>query len=200
MPRDTPGRRQAILDAALRCLERAGVDGLTVQALSEESGASVGSLYHHFGSLGGVFGSLYQAGLISYREVLIAALHEAPSARDKVEATVRTYLRWCEEHPAWARFLLKGRGHPGVRANEAAIRDETRMFGKQVFELFRPHVKAGEIERLPGEVYGPLLTGPAEELIRHWLAGRNERPPTHYADLLARLAWKSLRVSDDGES
>lgn len=189
-------RRQSILDAALRCLARTGVEGLTVQALAEESGASVGSIYHHFGSLGGVLGALFRAGLASYREVVLAALDAAPTARGKVEAIVRTYLAWCEANPAWARFLLKGRGHPGVRESESEIRQDTREFGKLLFARFGPHVEAGELERLPGEVYGPLLTGPAEELIRHWLAGRKARPPTDYADLLARLAWKSLRATD----
>lgn len=191
-------RRQSILDAALRCLARTGLEGLTVQALAEESGASVGSIYHHFGSLGGVVGALFEAGLASYRDVLLAALDAAPTARGKVEAVVRTYLSWCEANPAWARLLLKGRGHPGVREREADIRQTTREFGKHLSARFGAHVEAGELERLPGEIYAPLLTGPAEELIRHWLAGRKARAPTDYADLLARLAWKSLRA-EDGE-
>lgn len=38
-----------LVDAALRVLERDGVPGLTVAAVSRESGVSNGSLYHRFG-------------------------------------------------------------------------------------------------------------------------------------------------------
>lgn len=182
-----------ILEAALRVLERSGLESMSVQALAEESGASVGSIYHHFGSIGGVLGALYVEGLASFRVTLLEVLSRTEGAQAKVEATVVTFLSWCEANPTWAGFLLRGRGHPGVRAVEAEIRETTREFARELATHFRPHVKAGEIEQLPGELYGPLLTGAAEELVRQWLGGRSEHRPSDHAALLARLIWKSLR-------
>lgn len=52
-------RRRAILDAALTSFLKSGVAGATVEALHRESGASVGSIYHFFGSKEGVAAELY---------------------------------------------------------------------------------------------------------------------------------------------
>src|SRR5688572_14693933 len=105
----TRARRAAVITAALDLVREVGAEGLTVEALRERSGASVGSIYHHFGSLEGVLGELYQEGLNDYREGLMAELTSARSARAKVRAFVAHYLRWSESNPAWAQFLLHGR-------------------------------------------------------------------------------------------
>jgi AcrR family transcriptional regulator len=46
MPAD---RKQEILDAALRGFAEKGLAGTTVEEVRRRSGASVGSIYHHFG-------------------------------------------------------------------------------------------------------------------------------------------------------
>lgn len=41
-------------DAALRVYAESGEQGLTVSAITKASGVSLGSLYHHFGSINGL--------------------------------------------------------------------------------------------------------------------------------------------------
>lgn len=41
-------KRDAILDATVRCLERKGLAGLSTTAICEEAGISMGALYTHF--------------------------------------------------------------------------------------------------------------------------------------------------------
>ena len=45
----TPLSREAIVDAALRVLDRAGADGLSMRAVAEELGTGAASLYWHVG-------------------------------------------------------------------------------------------------------------------------------------------------------
>lgn len=47
-----------LLDAALRVYADAGEQGLTVSAVTRASGVSLGSLYHHFGSIDGLVNAL----------------------------------------------------------------------------------------------------------------------------------------------
>eukprot|EP01030_Chromulinospumella_sphaerica_P002207 gene2207-2161_t len=49
-PAEAPtDRRQDILNAALACAAEGGVDAVTIDGVRARCGASVGSIYHHFG-------------------------------------------------------------------------------------------------------------------------------------------------------
>ena len=43
-------RKDSILTAALACITDVGADATTIEMIRERSGASIGSLYHHFGN------------------------------------------------------------------------------------------------------------------------------------------------------
>ena len=43
-------RKQEILQAALACFTEFGVEATTIEMIRDRSGASIGSLYHHFGN------------------------------------------------------------------------------------------------------------------------------------------------------
>ena len=49
-----PDRKQAILEAALAAFLQKGVLATTIDDVRERSGASVGSIYHHYGSKEGI--------------------------------------------------------------------------------------------------------------------------------------------------
>ena len=65
-----PDRRQVILDAALEAFAERGTAAATVDDVRRRSGASVGSIYHHFGDKEGLAAALYVEGLRSYQEGL----------------------------------------------------------------------------------------------------------------------------------
>lgn len=69
-------RKDEILQAALACFSEHGVDATTIEMIRDRSGASIGSLYHHFGNKERIHGELYLAGIGQY-----AALLEAGFAR-----------------------------------------------------------------------------------------------------------------------
>jgi len=50
----TADRRQDILNAALACAAEGGVDAVTIDGVRARCGASVGSIYHHFGNRDGI--------------------------------------------------------------------------------------------------------------------------------------------------
>ena len=72
-------RRQAILDAALQAFTESGTTAATVDDVRRLSGASVGSIYHHFGDKEGLAAALYVEGLRSYQEGFLAVLEREPT-------------------------------------------------------------------------------------------------------------------------
>jgi AcrR family transcriptional regulator len=185
-------RRAAILRAALIEFTVHGVAGASIEDIRRRSGASVGSIYHHFGDKDGIAGTLYLEGLGDYQAGFIAALGSAPSTRDGVEAGVRHHLWWICEHRDLARFLLLGRDARVVVATERPLRELNKRFFADVSKWMRPAVDRGELRPLEPELLTALWIGPSQELARHSLAGRSRISLSEATPLLADAAWRSL--------
>lgn len=186
-------RKSAILAAAFAVFSEKGIEAATIDDIRQRSQASVGSIYHHFGTKESIAAALFAQGLDDYWGQLIARTSAAPNAERAIHALLDTHIGWIVAKPDLARFLFARR--QAVSAlHEQAIRQRTADHFKQLFELFKPWFKQGILRRLPFELYGPLLLGPAQELSRHWLGGRVRLDPRSAVDELSRAAWLSLAV------
>ena len=192
-------RRRSILDAALEVFLEAGVDAASVEEVRSRSGASIGSLYHRFGSKEGIAAAVYVDALRDYQGEFVAALDRARDAADGVRSVVRTHMRWVRANPDRAQFLFAIAGSDVRRAASAELRDLNEPFFAGVESWLRRHVEAGEIRTASFDVVYALWLGPSQELARLWLArGRRGSLRTETA-LLADAAWRSLRVETDEE-
>jgi AcrR family transcriptional regulator len=89
----TTDRRQQILDAALRSFNEKGVAATTVDDVRRLSGASVGSLYHHFGGKDELAQELYVEILLDYHRGFLAVLRRVRDPEHGVKGLVRHHLR-----------------------------------------------------------------------------------------------------------
>src|ERR671935_2446902 len=102
----TSARQDAILHAALRLFNRHGYAATSIDDLRQASGASVGSIYHHFGGKEGVAAELYVRALRDYQAGVLDRVRANPSARTGIEWMVEHHLAWVTAHPEEARYLL----------------------------------------------------------------------------------------------
>jgi AcrR family transcriptional regulator len=181
-------RKQEILDAALRGFAEKGLAGTTVEEVRESSGASVGSIYHHFGDKEGIAAALYVAALRDYQDGLLAALAAGDDAERTVKELVRHHLRWVAEDRDRARFLLGGR--PPRAAGEIA--ELNRRVFRATADWLDEQVAAGQIRAIPFGLFYSVLIGPAQEFCRHWLEGRVDTSLRTAERELAAAAWRSL--------
>lgn len=191
-------RRAAILAAALEVFTEKGVGGATIEDVRRVSGASVGSIYHHFGSKEELAAALYAEGLRRYQEGFLAALTGARGAQAGVRAAVRHHLRWIEANPDLARFLLRHRETEVLLASQARVRELNRHLFEATAAWLRPHVAAGRLLDLPLDLVATLLVGPSQEFARHWLAGRTRTPIRRAERELAAAAWRALSTAPSG--
>jgi AcrR family transcriptional regulator len=192
-------RRRAILDAALAVFLESGVDAAAVEDVRRRSGASVGSLYHRFGSKEGIAAAVYVDALRDYQVEFIAALDGARDAADGVGSAVRAHMRWVRRNPDRAQFLFAVAGADVRRAARTELRDLNDQFFACVESWLHGHVEAGRIRAVSIDVVYALWLGPSQEMARLWLArGRRGALRTETA-LLADAAWRSLRVEFDEE-
>lgn len=178
-------RRETILEAALESLE-AGEE-VTIEAVRERSGASVGSIYHHFGDKDGILGALYAQVLGGYQAGILRTLKTAPDAEGGIKALVRYHLRWVERNPERARFLLD-RGAAREQAGE-----EVKALNKNLFATIDDWLGShGEIGPMRREVFFATVFGPAQTLSRSWLV-RRTGSLQEVEDDLANTAWRAVR-------
>jgi AcrR family transcriptional regulator len=194
-------RRSAILDAALTEFNEHGVAAASIEEIRRSSGASVGSIYHHFSSKAGIAASLYLGGLREYQNGFVDQLEAAVSTRAGVEHGVRHHVEWIVRHRELARFLLLGRDPGVVAETERPLRELNRAFFGAVSDWMAPAVTRGELRELPSELLRALWLGPSQELARMWLADRTRTGPMEAIPVLAAAAWNSLsraRARADG--
>lgn len=189
-----PPRRRAILDAALTIFLKNGVAGTTIGALHRESGASVGSIYHFFGSKEGVAAELYVATLRDYFDVYLVALQGSSSARGGIEASVHAHLEWVASNEARARYLFHCREYEVVEEYRPTISDLNEQFYSAASAWLHPHVQNGRIKPLPPRLCQALWMGPSVEYARLWLARTTEFDMLATAPVLAAAAWDSVKT------
>ncbi len=179
-------------DAALAEFTAHGVIEGSIAGIRRRSGASVGSIYHHFASKEDIATTLYIEGMRDYQHGFVVALAEAGSTRAGVEGAVLHHLAWIAQHRDVARFLLLERDARVIAASSDALRHLNRRFFRAVLDWTEPRVKAGELRELPPELLTALWIGPSQDLARHWLAGRSRISLSDAAPELAGAAWRSL--------
>jgi AcrR family transcriptional regulator len=182
-------RKQEILDAALRAFTDKGYAAATVADVRELSGASTGSIYHHFGDKEGLAAALYVEALRDYQRGFLEVLRRETDPERGVKALVRHHLRWVAGHPDLARFLLAGRP-PGVA-------EQLEGMNREVFAAAASWLEDRGLRPLARDVFYAVLIGPAQEFCRHWLAGRTRTSIRTAERALAEAAWRALR--DEGE-
>lgn len=181
-------RREAILGAALDSFDATG--STAIEEIRRRSGASVGSIYHHFGGVDGITVALYVEILREYQAGVVRALKRARSAEDGVKALVRHHLRWVERNPERARFLLQG----GVA--RASAGEEIRALNRSLSTTIGEWVeRQAEIRPLRREIFYATIIGPAQELSRAWLAGRIPSL-RELENELSESAWRAIRADD----
>jgi AcrR family transcriptional regulator len=193
-PEET-SRRQAILDAALECFLNNSVSATTVDDLRQRSEASVGSIYHHFGSKEGLAAQLYLESLRDYHDGYLSTLRDSRSARGGVVGSVRYHLRWVAIQPDRARYLFHYREHEVIRTSDGAVKALNIRFYGEATTWLRAHVDRGHIKPLPPRLYQALWMGPTLEYARQWMASASRQSELLDGEpALARAAWEALRA------
>lgn len=192
----TAARRETILRAALRLFVRRGYAATGIDDLRKASGASVGSIYHHFGGKEGIAAELYVRALRGYQNSVLELIQARPSAREGIDGLVRNHLSWIAAHPDEARYLLGMRSAEVLLASKSQVKAMNRAFFAEVFGWLDERAAADEIRRAPSHLYFPLVIGPSQELAREWLESRAPQPLEDAADLLAEAAWNSIRKGE----
>ncbi|MEV6651623.1 TetR family transcriptional regulator [Streptomyces sp. NPDC051219] len=192
-------RRRELLEAADRVVLRDGPQA-SMNAIAAEAGITKPILYRHFGDKGG----LYRALAVRHTDALLDALRaalDAPSdRRERVEATLDTYLAAIEARPQVYRFLMHPAEDPqqseqgfDVGRHSAPL---LRRLGEELAKVIEDRVDLGPGGKELSRVWGHGIVGMMYAAGDWWLGER----PCSRAQLvrsLADLLWGMLAAAGD---
>jgi len=190
----TVARRQAILDSALRLFATRGLQATSVEDICVASGASNGSLYHHFGSKEGIAATLYAGAIADYQQGALATFKEASSAEAGFRGCVKHYLMWVRDHQELAILMLAVE-HSDLRelaSDELAALNDT--FRIQISEWMGSRAAAGDLPDIPRGLVVPAMLGPPRRFAELWLQGKTDTSIDDAARVLADVVWRGLNA------
>ncbi len=189
-------RKQQIIHAALSCFLEKGILDTGMADIRKRSGASTGSIYHHFKSKEQLGAAVYLEGIGRYQQGFLAVLDQHRNAREGVMAAVRFHLTWAEQNLDWSRFFFQTRHTVFPGDTQETFKRLNGTFFRQAGAWFKHQMAAGTIRPIPKDIFVTVLLGPAQEFIRHYLAGNTITPLSQAAEALGEAAWRALKADN----
>jgi AcrR family transcriptional regulator len=197
----TESRRKAILQAALKSFSTKGFTDTTMEDIRRLSGASTGSIYHHFENKEMLAQALYLEGRGDLNAALLASI-TGRRPREGIKALVYAYIDWFEQHPDLGQYVMQADSTEYLGAYVKVFRQKIQLalpkenFTQQFLDWLVPFIDDGTIARFPQNLYSPLVIGPSREYVRHWLRTRLPEEIQEVREPLAEAAWKVLLRTD----
>jgi AcrR family transcriptional regulator len=183
-------RREAVLDAALRCFVERGVLATGIEDVRKAAGASPSSVYHLFGGLSGIVTALLTRTFERCTSHLTARVAAAATAEEAVHALVDGHLEWVAANEDDARFMYQAMATELAGETRAAVLAAKDELKRPLFATLARF--AADLPPWPQLTTEFVLLGPAHEACRRYFAGEDVDLGwlrTHLPD----LAWRSLR-------
>ncbi|HET6359083.1 TetR/AcrR family transcriptional regulator [Streptomyces sp. NBC_00879] len=196
-------RRRELLEAADRVVLRDGPHA-SMNAIAAEAGITKPILYRHFGDKGGLYRALAKRHTDALLDALRAAVDAPADRRERVEATLDTYLAAIEARPQVYRFLMHpSEDHQPADASSDGAFDVgrhsaplLRRLGEELAKVIHDRVDLGPGSEQLARVWGHGIVGMMHAAGDWWLGER----PCSRAELvrcLADLLWGRLAAAAD---
>jgi AcrR family transcriptional regulator len=99
---------RALLQEAVRTIQRGGVQALTLRAVGEKLGVSRTALYRHFADKSGLLAAVAREGFRILRLRLLEAWNQNGGASKGFEAMGVAYVKFAVDHPSHYRVMFGG--------------------------------------------------------------------------------------------
>lgn len=196
-------RRRELLEAADRVVLRDGPHA-SMNAIAAEAGITKPILYRHFGDKGGLYRALAKRHTDALLDALRAAVDAPADRRERVEATLDTYLAAIEARPQVYRFLMHpSEDHQPADASSDGAFDVgrhsaplLRRLGEELAKVIHDRVDLGPGSEQLARVWGHGIVGMMHAAGDWWLGER----PCSRAELvrcLADMLWGRLAAAAD---
>jgi AcrR family transcriptional regulator len=110
--------RRALIDQALRTIDKLGGEALTLRSVGEALGVSRTALYRHFSHKQALLAAVAREGFRTLRVALVEAWEQHGRGRAGFAAMADAYQRFAVEHPSHYRVMFGRFDESGERDSE----------------------------------------------------------------------------------
>lgn len=185
--------RRRVVETALSLFSEHGYGAVSVEMICEAAQVSVGSLYHHFDSKGGVATEVYAEAIRRYHEPLLDVVDSDPDAEDGVRSLVAAHHRWVATHSDWARFMVSNGDIAEIRASAADHDAANARLAGALMAWARRHMNDGRLRSVDMAVFMAILFGPSYFHTRASLRLSPDPSDRGRGADFAAAAWRSLQ-------
>ena len=76
----------------------------------------------------------------------------------------------------------------------AELREVNRVNFRRILDALAVYRAQGLFKAMPVDCFTSVVIGPTHDFARHWLAGRTQTSLAECRELLAQVAWDSVRA------
>lgn len=99
--------RQRLLEAALQLMARKGMDGVTINEITEAADVGFGSFYNHFESKETIYAALTDWVFEEFADALDNLVAHLDDPAEVIAVSVRHALIRARREPVWGQFLIR---------------------------------------------------------------------------------------------
>ncbi|MFD0838707.1 TetR/AcrR family transcriptional regulator [Williamsia serinedens] len=117
-----------LVDAAIRAIEKCG-DGVSMDDIAAEAGASKPKLYRHFGDRAGLYSAIAaRLGSMIWdsAQSTLFADTEGSSVDDLFQSSIAAYVGLVDDHPVLFRFLMTNHMFDGAQSADGNAAEQLR--------------------------------------------------------------------------
>lgn len=187
-------RRSVILNATFDLVKEKGLHKTTIADIRKRSGASIGSIYHHFGDREGVLYALYHESFVDWFGELREAVLGEDSAEAGVTALVHRFLDWIANNPDRARFIYDASQGALLSSYQDQLLAFKAEFYADIMAWMLPFIATGQVIAMPPWAYDAIIMGPAHEFARRWLGGMDGLTMDEAKPIIVGAIWRAIQA------
>jgi AcrR family transcriptional regulator len=190
-------RREQLLEAADRVVRRDGPN-TSMNDIAAEAGITKPILYKHFGDKGGLYQALAERYVRRLLEQLRSALATEQDPRDRIRATIDSYLRFIETEQEIYDFLMHRAVRERVEA-QVTVTDFIRQLAAELSIVLGDELRKAGLDSGGAEPWAHGIVGMVQLAGDRWLEQRSMSRES-LVDYLQGLVWHGLSGTAAAES
>ncbi|RQD75775.1 MAG: TetR/AcrR family transcriptional regulator [Candidatus Syntrophonatronum acetioxidans] len=155
---EEPGKKDRILQAAIKIFSRKGFHQVKVEEVAEEAGVGKGTLYDYFQNKEHLLQEAFRVSCEQYLEVFDRSLESSLPFWQGVKEIINLHFSFLHEHEEMSYFVMESYNRPLETIKEWLM--EVRRERLEVIQrIMKKGIEEGEIRPVDVEVASRMLLG-----------------------------------------